>query len=63
MMIVQPAGRSARTVYAWQEGDEFMLSPFEGAKDGRRPIGRYNTAAEIEAIASQRGISVVWQTN
>lgn len=52
-----------RVVYAWQEGDEFMLSPFDTTKTGRRPIDRFDSKEELEAHVEPRGCEVKWLTN
>lgn len=55
--------RKIRTVYAWQEGDEFLLSPFPEAKGGRRPIDRFDNKEQLEASIDKRGCEVRWLTS
>lgn len=57
------SNRKVRTVYAWQEGDEFFLSPFAEARGGRRPIDRFDSKEALEAYVEPRGCEVEWLTN
>lgn len=59
-LMVQQARRDTRVVYAWEEGGEFLLSPFRETRNGRRPIDRFNSRDEIEAKAAERGVVVEW---
>ena len=51
-----------RKVYAWKEGGEFMLSPFEATSGNRRPIARFDSKQDLEAAARSRNCEVVWQS-
>lgn len=55
--------RNTRTVYAWQDGGEFMLSPFAEARNGWRPIDRFDSREELEARVMSRGCEVQWLTS
>lgn len=55
--------RNARTVYAWQDGDWFFLSPFSETKAGRRPMDHFDSREELEAHVAPRGCEVKWLTN
>lgn len=59
MRIVGSSNR-VRTVYAWQEGDEFLLSPFAEAIGGRRPLDRFESREALEAHVEPRGCEVQW---
>jgi hypothetical protein len=48
------------TLYAWQEGDEWLLSTELETKHGRRPIERYDSKQELEQAVSARGNKVTW---
>lgn len=48
------------TLFAWQEGDEFMLSTEREVTNRRRPIERYDSKLELEKAVSDRGNKVVW---
>ena len=53
--------RKARiTLFAWQEGDEFFMSPYEEALHGRRPIERFDSREELEAAVRAKGNAVEW---
>ena len=63
MRIINP-GKTARiTVYAWQEGSEFLLSPSREIEHGRRPIQRYDSRQELEQDVAARGNTVEWLTD
>lgn len=51
-----------REVFAWEDGEEWMISPFEEAQSMRRPIGRFNSRNELLTYAKERGVKVIWQT-
>jgi hypothetical protein len=60
-MRIITQNKRRRKVYAWQEEDEFLLSPFKAVQHGRRPIARFDSAQELERVASDKGCIVQWQ--
>lgn len=62
-MRIITQGKRRRKVYAFQEGDEFMLSPLEQAINGYRPIARYGSKEELLATTRDRKCEVIWQAN
>ena len=58
--LIMPQNRR-RVAYAWQEGDEFLLSPFEAVQSGRRPIARFDDKQSLIKYATDKGHVVQWQ--
>lgn len=63
MRVVNRGNRSARTVFAEQAGNEFVVSPFEEARNGYRPIGRFDSKEELEAYVASKRCVVQWLDN
>ncbi len=59
-MIVLGPNRQVRMAFAFQEGDEFILSPFPEARNGKRPMMRFDTKEELETFAALRRHGVTW---
>lgn len=60
MRIINPNRPARLTMYAWAEGDEFLLSPVPETKAGRRPVQRYSSRQELEQDVAGRGNRVQW---
>jgi len=63
MKIINPNRSPRRTMYAWVEGEEFMLSPFAEVANTRRPIQRYDSRQDLERDVAAKGNVVQWLSN